>query len=61
MSDLENDRLFLTKQPSLWCNVLRHLLTFAVRPDSFPAVVCCSAGMASRYASQKSLKQWPRR
>src|SRR3954464_12733839 len=32
----------------------------AVNPLSFPAAVCCLAGMTEEYASQKSVKQRPR-
>lgn len=54
-SDLENDKLFLTKRPSLCRNVLFHLSTCAVQPVSLPAAVCWSEGMTNWYAFQKSL------
>ena len=54
--DLENDGLLRMKRPSLWRSVLSHHSTCAASPNSLHAAVCCSAGMTSGYASQKSLK-----
>ena len=47
VSDLEKDKLFLTKRPSLWRKVLSHRSTCAVKPGSLPTAVCRSEGMTN--------------